>query len=63
MADRGRPIPGSTLRALQLLRATLSVRAAARAAGVSPTTVQKYTRAPEAEASRDGDTPRSRANG
>ena len=44
MADRGRPIPYSTVRLIQRLRQALSLRKTAREANVSTTTVQKYTR-------------------
>ncbi len=42
MAQRGTPIPASTMTRVIKLRAVLSLRQTAREAGVSPPTVIKY---------------------
>lgn len=44
MALRGTPLPMAVILRIVRLRASLSVRATARAAAVSPATVQKYAR-------------------
>jgi DNA-binding transcriptional regulator YhcF (GntR family) len=43
MANQGKRIPDETKRYLNRLREVLSVREAARQAGVNKSTVQKYT--------------------
>jgi DNA-binding transcriptional regulator YhcF (GntR family) len=45
MAQRGRPIPATTIQSIQRLQAALSIRKTAEAAGVSPNTVRKYSKA------------------
>jgi transposase-like protein len=44
MAQRGRPIPDHLQRQIVRMVGAVSVRRAAREIGVSPTTVQKYSR-------------------
>lgn len=43
MADQGRRLPDETKRYLARLREVMTVREAARRAGVNKSTVQKYT--------------------
>ena len=42
MAQRGRPIPATTMTQIQRLRQVLSLRETARETGTSPPTVIKY---------------------
>lgn len=44
MADQGKRLPDETKRYLARLREVMSVREAARQAGVNKSTVQKYVR-------------------
>ena len=44
MAQRGKPLDVATIRRIQRARAVLSIRATARAAGVSRNTARKYLR-------------------
>ena len=43
MAARGKPLPFSLRERIKQLRAAMTVRAAAKALGVSKSTIQKYS--------------------